>query len=93
MTWRGLTFVHIANKKQEDYDARGQGNKEYKWISNILCKNSWNVYSLSQELSITEEETKKLLKGFGYDWDSQKMLYVATEKTVILRKLEPKKYS
>ena len=32
---------------------------------------------------------RKLLKGFGYVWDSHKMLYIATETTEKLRELEP----
>jgi len=65
--------------------------KEYTWIQNILRNDSWNVSLLSQELSMTEEETKKLLKGFGYVWDSHRMLYIATENTEKLRNVKSNK--
>jgi len=77
------------NKEKDKYNPWERGNKEYAWVYNILRNDNWNVSLLSQELSISEEETKKLLKGFGYVWDSHKMLYIATENTEKLRNIKP----
>ena len=81
-----------VNKEKEEYNSWEKGNLEYAWVHNILVKDSWNISSLSNELSITDEETKKLLKGFGFVWDSHKMLYIATENTEKLRNIKPEQH-
>ncbi|MCL2874659.1 MAG: hypothetical protein FWE29_07020 [Defluviitaleaceae bacterium] len=68
----------IKHKKVKD---------EYKWVQSILGNDSWNISELSDKLSISEDQTKKLLKGFGYVWDSRKMLYISTDVTDKLRSI------
>lgn len=73
--------------------AKASANKEkgeLDWVRLILAKDGWNISLLSQEISVTEDEAKKLLKGLGYIWDSQKMLYIASESTQKLRDLKPR---
>jgi len=68
---------------------KAEKTAEYTLIQKILSGDSWNVSLLSQELSLSEDDTKKLLKGFGYEWNRNKMLYIATEKTEKLRNIKP----
>ena len=75
-------FVKWIRSKNKDKD-------DYTWVHSILCEDSWSVSLLSNNLSISEEEAKKLLKGFGYVWNSHNMLYVATENTKKLRCVRP----
>lgn len=63
---------------------------EYIWVQNVISKDEWNVAMLSDHLSIPIDQAKLLLKGFGYVWDAQRMLYIKTEITDKLRKLKPK---
>lgn len=78
-----LAFIKwIRNKLQEK-----QEKNEYKWIKLILNEDEWNVSVLSQKLELSENETKKILKGFGYMWNAKKMLYIATENTHKLRNI------
>ena len=65
--------------------SRSKKGKEYAWIQDILCKDSWNVSDLSICMGINEDEAKKLLRGFGFSWDSHRMLYVETSETQTLR--------
>lgn len=58
----------------------------------VLEKDSWNISMLSELLSISEDEAKKLLKGFGYIWDSHKMLFVASKNTEKLRNIKPRHF-
>ena len=79
-----LAFIKwIRNKLQEK-----QEKNEYKWIKLILNEDEWNVSVLSQKLELSENETKKILKGFGYMWNAKKMLYIATENTHKLRNIK-----
>ena len=79
-----LAFIKwILNKLQEK-----QEKNEYKWIKLILNEDEWNVSVLSQKLELSENETKKILKGFGYMWNAKKMLYIATENTHKLRNIK-----
>ena len=66
-------------------------NDEYAWVRGVLNNESWNISELSEKFDLTEEQAKNLLKGFGYVWDRQKMLYVASDTTKSLRDIEPKK--
>ena len=81
------TFKFIRNIRDK-YKATNTKD-EYKWIKDILSEDSWNVSILSEKLSFAENNTKDLLKGFGYTWDSHKMLYIATEHTKELQNIQP----
>ncbi|EOU2024379.1 hypothetical protein C4D21_14600, partial [Clostridium perfringens] len=39
-------------------------------------KDKWNHYELAEYMEITPEESKNLLKGFGYKWDNSKKIYI-----------------
>lgn len=65
-----------------------QGKNEYAWIRLILNEEEWNVSTLAQKLDLTEDETKKILKGFGYIWSPQKMIYISTNITDKLRDID-----
>ncbi len=52
------------------------------FIEKIMNKELWNVHELSLKLNISDDDAKKLLKGFGYKWDKRLSLYVKTDKTV-----------
>lgn len=45
----------------------------------IFARSYWNHNELAELLDIPKEETKSLLKGFGYVYDRQKMMYVPGE--------------
>ncbi|MCL2853091.1 MAG: hypothetical protein FWE20_08685 [Defluviitaleaceae bacterium] len=57
---------------------------EYEILQEILHKDEWNISDLAKELSISNEQAKNLLKGFGFIWDSRKMLYVCSKNTIQL---------
>lgn len=79
-----ISFIKwIRSKLQEKKE-----KSEYSWIKLILQKNEWSVSVLAKKIDLSEEETKKILKGFGYVWNSKKMLYVETENTCKLRNIE-----
>lgn len=79
-----ITFIKwIRSKLQEK-----QIKEEYEWIKLILNEDKWSICFLSQKLDLTDDETKRILKGFGYKWDAKKMLYIATEYTFELRKIK-----
>ncbi|EHK2349162.1 hypothetical protein KCL53_002299 [Clostridium perfringens] len=46
------------------------------FIEFILSKDKWNHYELAEYMEITPEESKNLLKGFGYKWDNSKKIYI-----------------
>lgn len=80
-----ISFIKwVRNKLQ-----RKREKSELTWIKTILEKDEWNISMLSQKLDITDDEAKKILKGFGYEWDAKKMLYVATDNTQKLRNIKP----
>lgn len=60
---------------------------ELFWIKLILSEEEWNPSILAQELDLSEDEAKRILKGFGYTWDPKKMLYVSTDATKKLRSI------
>ena len=81
----GITaFIKWVRSKLQEKEKE----KEYKWIKYILNEDEWNTSILAQQLELTESETKKLLKGFGYVWDAKRMLYIATENTYKLRDIK-----
>lgn len=65
-----------------------QKKNEYTWIKFILSKDEWNISALSEELGLSANEVKGILKGFGYRWSAEKMLYVSTEETQKLRDID-----
>jgi len=71
-----------ANKKQGP-----QQKTELEWVEFLLAKDEWNVSQLADALAVTKETAKNALKGFGYKWDRQKMLYIASDNTVGLRNI------
>lgn len=52
----------------------------------IYKRNLWNHYELSQKLGFSNEDTKCLLKTFGYKWNNNKKIYEITEKEKNKRK-------
>jgi len=60
---------------------RDRPNEEYNRIRRVLKRHTWNVTELSEQLDIPKECAKDLLRGFGYIWDSKRMLYIASENT------------
>jgi len=83
ITYAPFKFVKWVRDK-----ARPKNGCEYQWIQDVISKESWNISELSEKLSIPKEQTKELLKGFGYVWDSRKMLYVETKGTRELREIK-----
>lgn len=61
---------------------------EYSWIKLILNEDEWNVSILSEKMNLSEDEIKRLLKGFGYAWNPKKMLYTSTDETEKLRDIK-----
>lgn len=61
---------------------------EYAWIRLILSEEEWSTSVLSIKLDLSKDEAKRILKGFGYKWNSSKMLYVSTEDTQKLRNID-----
>ena len=60
-----------------------------QFIEIIMDKEFWNAHELALKLDITDDESKSLLKGFGYKWDRRFSLYYKTDKTVeILEKIQ-----
>lgn len=79
-----VSFIQwVRNKLQKSRE-----RSEYSWIKTILQRDEWNVSLLSKKLDLTDDETKRLLKGFGYIWDAKKMLYIATDNTYKLRDIK-----
>ena len=70
--------------------------KEYsprQFTQIITDKEFWNIHELAITLDISDEESKNLLKGFGYEWNKSFSLYHKTEKTVeIIEKLKNSNY-
>jgi len=54
---------------------------ERQVVRTILSKDRWNLSELSEQISFTKEETRSLLKGFGYVWNPQGMLYVSIKQS------------
>lgn len=65
-------------------------NNEYKWIKIIIDKDEWNISSLATMIALPKNQVKNILKGFGYIWDSHRMLYIASENTKKMRIIKPK---
>jgi len=60
-----------------------------EFTSVITNKEFWNAHELAIRIDITDEESKNLLKGFGYKWDKRYSLYYKTDKTVeIIEKIQ-----
>jgi hypothetical protein len=54
-----------------------------KQLTDIVTdKEFWNTHELALKLNITNEEAKKLLKGYGYKWERHYALFYKTDKTV-----------
>jgi len=65
---------------------------EANWIQKVLFQDCWNISELSKTLSISNEDSKQLLRGFGFSWDKSKMLYVSSELTKKLREISGVRY-
>ncbi len=87
ITTAPLAFIKWIRSKLNEQKERN----EFAWIKFIIAKDEWNTSILAQELGLSEEETKRILKGFGYMWNSQKMLYVSSENTQRLRDIKAKR--
>lgn len=84
ITSASLAFTKwMRNKLQEK-----ENEDEYTWVKFILSKEEWSVSALSGKLDLSEDEAKRMLKGFGYKWNPQKMLYESTENTQKLRNID-----
>jgi len=53
-----------------------------KFSEIITDKELWNLHELAIKLDITDEESKNLLKGYGYKWDKRYSLHYKTDKTI-----------
>ena len=74
--------VWIKNKFAKKYTPK-------EFTSVITDKELWNAHELALLLNITDEESKSLLKGFGYKWDKRFSLYYKTDKTIeIIEKIQ-----
>ena len=70
-----------------DKFSRSYTPKQFTQI--ITDKELWNAHELAIKLDITDEDSKKLLQGFGYKWDNRYSLYFKTDKTVeIIEKMQ-----
>lgn len=45
----------------------------------IYRKNKWNYNILSEELDISKDEAKTILRLFGYKWNNSEKMYTITE--------------
>lgn len=52
----------------------------------IYKRNLWNHFELSTKLGFSNEDTKSLLKAFGYKWNNNKKMYEITEREKNKRK-------
>jgi|GEM_PF-2841318 len=60
-----------------------------QFTEKITDKELWNYHELALKLDISDDEAKKLLKGFGYKWNRNFSLYCKTDKTVdIIKKVK-----
>lgn len=84
ITTTPLVFIKWMRGKLQER----KNKDEYTWVKLILNSEEWTVSSLSEKLDLSEDDTKKMLKGFGYKWNPQKMLYVSTESTQKLRDID-----
>lgn len=71
---------------------KGKFEKKYtprQFTDIITNKELWNSHELAMILDITDEESKNLLKGYGYKWDKRYSLYYKTDTTVeIMEKIK-----
>lgn len=71
----------LMNKFQNKY-------KPSDLIGIILADDTWNHFELSNILGLNKKDTKYILKGLGYEWNSHTQLYCASERTQeVFRKL------
>lgn len=56
------------------------------FVTYIFSKDKWNLHELSESTLVDKENLKNILKGLGYKWDKEKLLYVKTEKSKIIYK-------
>lgn len=87
ITTAPLAFIKWIRSKLNERKER----HEFAWIKLIIAQDEWNTSTLAQELGLSEQEAKRILKGFGYTWNSQKMLYVSSENTQRLRDIKVKR--
>lgn len=71
----GIEFGKWLKKKFEYYYA------PKNFMSFITECDSWSSNELASKLNIKKDEAKHLLKGFGYEWDNEKLLYCSTKRT------------
>ncbi len=45
----------------------------------IYRKNKWNYNILSEELDVSKDEAKAILRLFGYKWNNSEKMYTITE--------------
>lgn len=64
----------LMNKFKDKY-------KPSDLIGTILANDTWNHFELSNILGLNEKDTKNILKGLGYEWNSHTQLYCASERT------------
>lgn len=56
--------------------------KEPRMIVDIICgKEFWDTKELANELHVSPEQAKGLLRGFGFKWNNKKRRYDKTEET------------
>ncbi len=84
ITTAPIAFINWMRSRLQ----KNRNKSEYEWIKSILEKDEWNVSILAEKLYLSEGDTEQLLKGFGYIWDANQMMYVATESTYKLRAIK-----
>lgn len=84
ITTAPIAFINWMRSRLQ----KNRNKSEHDWIKSILEKDEWNVSLLAEKLKLSEGDTKQLLKGFGYIWDANQMMYVATESTCKLRAIK-----
>jgi len=62
------------------------GNKytPKQFTEKITDKELWNYHELALKLEISDDEAKRLLKGYGYSWNRHFSLYCKTDRTVAI---------
>lgn len=79
-----IDWLHNKLRKKQEMN-------ELFGIKLILNREEWNPSILAQELDLSEDEAKRILKGFGYIWNPIKMLYTSTDATKKLQNIRNNK--
>jgi hypothetical protein len=77
----GITIgsIHLSEWLKNRF---GKKYTPIQFIEIITDKEFWNAHELAIKLDIAGDESKSLLKAFGYKWNRRFSLYSKTDKTV-----------